>query len=116
MLFEQLHLCSGNHTCKFVLRNSLSSYTSENVIMEHKQRCEQQKITGIRTWTEAHLCWKKLFCKNLLFSRRYADFEADKQNQFSSICKKKQKFMKKNPLCNRYYKRCELNDVLKSDF
>ena len=49
----------GNHNCNFVCRICLRSFPSRNVLMKHRQRCDQQEITSIRTSNECHLYWKK---------------------------------------------------------
>ena len=61
---------------KFVCRQCLSSYSSRNVLIKQKQRCEQQEITAIKTSNESHLFWKKHFHKNPFYFRIYAEFEA----------------------------------------
>ena len=45
----------------------------------HKQKCGDDNITTIKTSSESHLHWKKLFHKNLLYFKVYADFEADNE-------------------------------------
>ena len=50
----------GKHNSKFVCRRCLSSYSSQNVLIKHKQRCNQQEITSIKTSNESHLDWKTL--------------------------------------------------------
>ena len=47
VLVKKTHkfLCIQN--CKFACRRCLSSYTEQSVLLKHKQRCEQQEITGI---------------------------------------------------------------------
>ena len=37
----------GTHDSKFVCSRCLSSYSSQNFLMKHKQGCEQQERTGI---------------------------------------------------------------------
>ena len=55
----------------------MSSYTSENMLMLHKPKCENNDITTIRTSSESHLHWKKYFHKIPLDFRTYANFETD---------------------------------------
>ena len=62
------------------------SYTSENMLKLHKPTCQNNDITTIRTSSESHIYCKKLFHKNILFFRIYADFEADNEKDNSSIC------------------------------
>ena len=40
VLLEKLHTILGNHISKLVCRGCLSSYTNQNILMKHKQRCE----------------------------------------------------------------------------
>ena len=68
-LIEKLHAFLGKHDSKFVCRRCLSSYSSQNVLLKHLKRCEQQKITSIETSNESHLYWKKHFHKNPIYFR-----------------------------------------------
>ena len=61
ILFKKLDVFSGNDNKKFICRQCLSSYTSENMLMLHKQNCGDDNITTIRTPSESHLHWKKTF-------------------------------------------------------
>ena len=54
------------------------------------------------------------FHKNLLYFRTYADFEADIENDNSSIGNKTIYIFKQNPVHNGYHIESELEDVLKS--
>ena len=63
----------------------MSSYTSENMLMIHKPKCENKNITTIRTSLESHNLWKHHFHENPLYFRIYADFEADNEFDNSSI-------------------------------
>ena len=54
---------AGNRKCNFVCRRCLSSYSSENVLNKHKQRCNQQAITSARTSNASHLYWKNIFIR-----------------------------------------------------
>ena len=47
-LIKNLPIFLGNHNCNFVCRRCLISYTSQNVIIKHRQQYEQQKITSIK--------------------------------------------------------------------
>ena len=67
------------HNCIFVCRKCLSSYTIQNGLMKHKERCGQQKVNRIETSIEPPLYRKKNFHKNPLYFRIYADFEADNE-------------------------------------
>ena len=74
-----------DHNKKFICRRCLSSYTSENMLIKHKTKCENNDITRIKTSNESHLHWKKHFHKNPLYFRIYADFEADNEKDISIV-------------------------------
>ena len=77
---KKLDVFLGDHNKKFICRRCLNSYTSENMLMIQKPKCENNDITTIRTSPESHLHWKKnSFIRNPLIFRIYADFEADKE-------------------------------------
>ena len=94
----------------------MSSYTSENMLMKHNQKCGDNNITTIRTSNESHLHWKKHFHKNPLYFRIYADFEADNEKDNSIIGDKTINIYKQNPVLNGYHIVSELKDVLKSEY
>ena len=94
----------------------MSSYTSENILIKHKQKCGDDNITTIKTSNESHLFWKKHFHKNPLYFRIYADFEADNEKDNTCISNKTINIYKQNPVLNGYHIVSELEDVLKSDY
>ena len=94
----------------------MSSYKSENILIKHKPKCENNDITTIKTSNESHLHWKKHFHKNPLHFRIYADFEADNEKDNSIIGIKTTNIYKQNPVLNGYHIISELEDVLKSDY
>ena len=94
----------------------MSSYTSENMLIKHKQKCGYDNITVIRTSNESHLHWEKPFHKNPLYFRIYADFEADNEKDNSTIGNKTTNIYKQNPILNGYHIESELEDVLKSGY
>ena len=49
VLLRRIHVFLCNQSCNFLCRRCLSSYTSQNVLTKHKQQCEEQEITSIRT-------------------------------------------------------------------
>ena len=106
----------GDHNKKFNCRQCLSSYTSENMLMKHKQKCGDENITTIRISSESHLHWKNHFHKNPLYFRLYADFEADNEKDNSSIGNKTSNIYKQMPVFNGYHLESELEDVLKSGY
>ena len=93
----------------------MSSYTSENMLMKHKQKCGEDNITTTRTSSESYLHWKNQFHKNPFYFRIYADFEADNEKNNSSIGKITTHIYEQNPVLNGYHIESELEDVLKVD-
>ena len=61
VLIKKLDVFLGDHNKKFICRRCLSSYTSENMLIRHKQKCGEDNITTIKTSNESHLHWKKTF-------------------------------------------------------
>ena len=66
VLIEKLDIFLGDHNRKFICGQCLSSYTNENMLMKHKQKCGKDNITTIKTSNESDLHWKKHFRKNPL--------------------------------------------------
>ena len=116
VLIKKLDVFLGNHNKKFICRRCLSSYTSENMLMKHKEKCGIDNITTIRTSNESHLFWKKHFHKNTLYFRIYADFEADNEKDDTVVGNKTINIYKQNPVLNGYHIVSELEDILKSDY
>ena len=116
VLIKKLDVFLGDHNKKFICRRCLSSYTSENMLIKHKQKCGDDNITTIKTSNESHLHWKKHFHKNPIYFRIYADFEADNEKDNSSVGNKTTNIYKQNPVFNGYHIVSELEDVLKSDY
>ena len=116
VLIKKLDIFLGDHNEKFICRRCLSSYTSENMLMKHKEKCGDDNITTIRTSNESHLQWKKHFHKNPLYFRIYADFEADNEKDNSIVGDKTTNIYKQNPVLNGYHIVSELEDVLKSEY
>ena len=115
ILIKKLHVFLGDHK-KFICRQCLSSYTSENMLMKHKEKCGVDNITTVKTSNESHLHWKKHFHKNPLYFRIYADFEADNEKDNFIIRNRTTNKYKQNPVLNGYHIVSELEDVLKSDY
>ena len=84
-LIKKLHVFLGNHNKSFVCRRCLISYTCENALINHEEKCGDDNICTIRTSNESHLYWKKHFHKNPLYFRIIADFEADNEKDNSKI-------------------------------
>ena len=116
VLNKKLDVFLGDHNKKFICRQRLSSYTSENMLMKQKEKCGDDNKTVIRTSNESHLYWKKHFHKNPLYFRIYADFEADNEKDNSFIGNKTTNIYKQNPILNGYHIVSELEDILKSDY
>ena len=116
VLIKKLDVFLGDHNKRFICRRCLSSYTSENMLMKHKEKCGDDNITVIKTSIESHLQWKKHFHKNPLYFRIYADFEADNEKDDSIIGNKTTNVYKQNPVLNGYHIVSELEDVLKSNY
>ena len=75
-LIKKLHVFLGDHNKSFVCRRCLNSYTCENALINHKEKCGDDNICTIRTSNESHLYWKRHFHENPLYVRIIADFEA----------------------------------------
>ena len=60
-LIKKLHVFLGNHNKSFVCRRCLNSYTCENALIIHKEKCRDDNICTIRTSNESHLYWNKTF-------------------------------------------------------
>ena len=116
VLIKKLDVFLGDHNKKFICRRCLSSYTSENMLMKHKEKCGDDNITTIKTSNKSHLHWEKHFHKNPLYFRIYADFEADNEKDNRIIGNKTTNIYKQNPVLNGYHIVSELEDVLKSDY
>ena len=116
VLIKKLDVFLGDHNKKYICRRCLSSYTSENMLMKHKEKCGDDNITTIRTSNESHLQWKKHFHKNPLYFRIYADFEAENEKDNTCIGNKTINIYKQNPVLNGYHIVSELEDILKSDY
>ena len=115
-LIKKLDAFLGDHNKKIICRQCLSSYTSENMLMKHKEKCGDDNITVIRTSNELHLHWKKHFLINPFYFRIYADFEADNEKDNSIIGNKTTNLNKQNPVLNGYRIESDLEDVLKSGY
>ena len=116
VLIKKLDVFLGDHNKKFICRRCLSSYTSENMLIKHKQKCGNDNITTIKASNESHLHWKKHFHRNPLYFRICADFEADNERDNSIVANKTTNVYKQNPVLNGYHIVSELQDILKSDY
>ena len=115
-LIKKLHVILGDHNKSFVCRRCLNSYTCENALINHKEKCGVDNMCAIKTSNESHIYWKKHFHKKPIYFRIIADFEADNEKDNSKIGIKTTNIYKQNPVLNGYYIISELNDVLKSGY
>ena len=114
IFIKQLDVFLGDQNKKFICRQCLSSYTSENMLVEHKEKRGEDYKTTFKTSNESHIYWKKHFHKNPLYFRIYADFEADNEKDNSSIGNKTTNIYKQNPVLKSYHIVSEFEDVIKS--
>ena len=112
-LFKKVHVLFGNHHETLICRGCLNYYTSENMLIIHKPKYEQQEKTNIRALSEPQLQRKKHFHMNILYFGVYADFEADNGIDKSNIGNKTTNIYKQNPECNGFFILSLLEVVLK---
>ena len=62
-LIKKLHVFLGDHNKSFVCRRCLNSYTCENALINHKEKCGVDNMCAIKTSNESHIYWKKHFHK-----------------------------------------------------
>ena len=115
-LIKKLNIFLGDHHKNFICRRCLNSYTCENALINHKEKCGDDNICTIRTSNESHIYWKKHFHKNPLYFRIYADFEADNEKDISKVGNKTTNIYKQIPVLNGFYIISEMNDVLESGY
>ena len=115
-LTKKIHVFLGEHNKTFVCRRCLNSYTCENALINHKEKCGDDNVCTIRTSNKSHLYWKKHFHKNPIYFRVIADFEADNEIDGSNIGDKTTNIYKQNLVLNRYYIISELEDVSGSGY
>ena len=116
LYFKKLNVFLGDHHKNFICRRCLSSYTSENMLMLHRPKCENNDITTIKTSPHPPLHWKGHFHKNPLYFRIYADFEADNDKDKSIVGNKTNNIYQQNPVLNGYRIESDLEDVLESGY
>ena len=109
-LITKLNVFLGDHHKIIICRRCLSSYTREDMLMLHKPKCENNGVITIRTSNESNLHWTNRFQKITLYFRKYADFEADNENDKSSVRNKTTDIYKQNPVLNGYQIVSELED------
>ena len=114
VLIKKLNVFIGKHDCKYICRKCLNSYTTNSMLIKHKNLCGQNQI--LKTSPNSHIYWKKYYQKNKLYFRLYADFEADNKEENTSIGDKTTNIYKQEPVCNGYNIVSELEDILKSGY
>ena len=115
-LIKKLHVFLGDYHKNFICRGCLNSYTCENALKNHKEKCGDDNICTIRTSNESHLYWKKHFHKNPLYFRIYAEFEAENEIDKTNFGDKTTYIYKQNPVLNGYHIISELEAVLESGY
>ena len=101
-LLEKIDVFLGDQNKKFICRQCLSSYTSENMLLKQNEKRDDNNITTIKISNESNLHRKKHFHKNPLCFRIYADFEADNEKDNSVMGNKTTNNYKQNPVLNGY--------------
>ena len=86
------------------------------MLTKHRQKCGEDNMTTIRNSLESNLHWKNHFHKNPLYFRKYADFVADNEKDYSSVGNKTTNIYKQNPVLNGYHIESELEGILKSGY
>ena len=114
VLIKKLNVFIGKHDCKYICRKCLNSYTTNSMLIKHKNLCGQNQI--LKTSPNSHIYWKKYYQKNKLYFRIYADFEADNKKENTNIGDKTTNIYKQEPVCNGYQIVSELEDILKSGY
>ena len=62
-VIKKINVFLGDHHKTFIVRRCLISYTSENMLMLHKPKRENNDITTLRTSNESHIHWKNIFIR-----------------------------------------------------
>ena len=68
-LNKKIKLILGKQNKNFICRRCLKSYTSEIMLINHKEKCGETDICTIRTPSDSHLHWKNDFHKTPLYLR-----------------------------------------------
>ena len=106
----------GDHHKNFICRRCLNSYTNENALKNHKEKCREDNICTRRTPNASHFqCKKKKhFHKDPLSFRKYEDFEADNEIDNSNVGNKTTNIYNQIPVLNGYRIEYELDDIFQS--
>ena len=108
-----LNVFMGDHRKNLICRRCLNSNTGEKLLMIYERKCGNIDKATIRTSPESNIHWKKHFHNNPLHFRIYADFEAENENDKSSIGDETTSIYKQKPVLNCFHIISELEDVLK---
>ena len=114
VLIKNLNVFIGKEKCKYVCRKCLNSYTTLSMLVKHKNLCVENQI--MKTSPNSHKYWEKYFQKNKLYFRIYAEFEADNKKENTIIGDKTTNIYKQESICNGYYIKSELGNILKSGY
>ena len=63
VLIKKLDVFLGDHNKKYICRRCLSSYTSENMLMEHKPKCEIMILPVLKLQTNLIFIGKNIFIR-----------------------------------------------------
>ena len=114
VLIKKLNVFIGKHVSKYICRKCLNSYASHNMLIKHKNLCQENQKLKISP--NSHIYWKKYFQKNKLYFRIYADFEADNKKGNTNIGDKTTNIYKQEPVCNGYKIVSDLEHILKTEY
>ena len=115
-LIKKLNAFLGDLHKNFICRRCLNSYTNENALINHKQKCGDDNICTIRTSSESQIQCNNQFHRNLVYFRIYADFGADNAIDNSTLGNKTTIIYKQNAVLNGYRIEPKLNDILQSGY
>ena len=62
-LIKNLHVFLGNHNKCFVCRQCLNSYTIENALINHEDKCGEDNKCTIRKSSKSHFIGKNIFIR-----------------------------------------------------
>ena len=116
-LIKKLNVFLGKQGGRYICRKCSNGYTSDNMIIRHKQKCDMSHdITTITTSNKPYIHWDKHSHTNPVFFWIHADFEA--HNEIDDTCNgnKTTNIYKQNPVCNGYRIESELNDILQCGY
>ena len=116
VLIEKLNVLLGKQDCRYISERCLSSYTNQDVLINHIQKCGQQEITSENLNKESRLYRKDHFHKNPINFRSFADSKADNEIDNSNIGNKTTNIYGQNPIFKGCYIVSEMNDNVKTGY